>query len=440
MARRNKVPQVPRPRGKGRLIELGKDVLIVALACSALFLAGQTPMVNELRGWMAEPVQTNQPQSRQPEEALEPYLLAVRNERGLYGVAYDEDLVGKAFQLTASLLGEGLATAGTAEKITEGRWRTLLEMPGIYCAFQGRPPLAALSAWLGGGPETLAGGAQAALLAWDGSNVWLCWRDGGDYQAARTQVAWTGHLEDVLDEFNPNGAGFAYALAESDGTYAVLDPYVMVSMATPQPIVYSASSPDFVGDAEALDQLLGYLGFQSGGDSAYMTAEGLTISEGTGRLRVSQTGTVVYHAGEDGGYPVASTGSEPTCEEAALAAWDLANQAMSGWKGEGALVLTGAEARAEGWVVSFHYRLDGLPVLVGGSGWAAQFLVKGNEITDFTLNLRSYSNSGATSVVPRELLAAAALGALDGQGGRLTLCYSDANAATVTAGWVAESP
>ena len=83
MARRNKVPQVPRPWGQGRLIELGKDVLIVALACSALFLAGQTPMVNELRGWMAEPVQTNQPQSRQPEEALEPYLLAVRNERGL---------------------------------------------------------------------------------------------------------------------------------------------------------------------------------------------------------------------------------------------------------------------------------------------------------------------------------------------------------------------
>ena len=46
----------------------------------------------------------------------------------------------------------------------------------------------------------------------------------------------------------------------------------------------------------------------------------------------------------------------------------------------------------------------------------------------------------ALSLLCRRPWIAAALVALDGQGGRLTLCYSDANAATVTAGWVAESP
>ena len=47
MPRRKQSPPVAKPTGRRRLIEIGKDILIVALTCSALFRAvipyGSTP-------------------------------------------------------------------------------------------------------------------------------------------------------------------------------------------------------------------------------------------------------------------------------------------------------------------------------------------------------------------------------------------------------------
>ena len=434
MGRRKAVPPVAKPTGKRRLVELGKDLLILALTCSALFLAWQTPLVSQFRGWMVPPVQAVSPETQRPEGALTPYALTARNSRGLYGAAYDKEGVTRAFEQFSPLLGEAFATSETPGSITRRQWQELLGEPGIYCAFQGSPPLAALSAWLGGNSQP-EGQAQALLLAWDGQRVWLCWRDGNHYYRAGTQMTYQDHLSSMLEDFSPNGAAFAYALAQTDGAYASVDPDVLVFMTVPQPREYTVFTPDLTGDPEILGQLLTSLGFQSGVGSAYETAGGLTLNEGGDRLRVSDTGVVTFHAGEEARYPAATA----SLEEAAMAAWDLLNRAAAPWKGETDFVLTGAEAVEGGWSFTFHSRLDGIPLLTAPQGWSASFTVAEGRILDFTLTLRLYTAAEGEILLPGERLAAAAMNApsMQGQGKRLILCYSDVGG-TLSASWVAE--
>lgn len=442
MPKRKQAPPVAKPTGRRRLLEIGKDILILALTCSALYLAWQTPLFTQLRGWVSPPAPAAEPVARQPKEAVEPYGVAARNSMGLYGAVYDADQVSRAFGELSPLLGEAFATAGTPESMTRRQWQALLESPGVYCAFQGAPPLQVLSAWLGQG-GSLTGSAQALLLGWDGSQVWLCWREGSGYYRAPTQVPYQDHMAALLEGFHPNGAAFAYALAQTDPAYEPVDPDVLVPMSVPQPRAYAASSPDLSGSQEALEQLLTALGFQSGVGSAYEAVGGLAINESGDRLRVSSDGTVVFHAGEEPRYPVPSQSGRPTAEEAATAAWTLLNRAAAPWKGEEAgFVLTGAEETSSGWTLTFHSRLGGVPLRMGTEGFTARFTVSGDRIADFTLTLRSYAPAAEDSapLLPSQRLASAAMGAETHRRGgkRLTLCYTDTGGSSLTAGWIAE--
>lgn len=423
-----------------RAVELFKDILIVALTCSSVLLAAQTPIFNQVRGWITPPTQTTPAPAQQSGDAVVPYAICTQNSLGLYGVSYDEAQVERAFDGLSPLLGEGLSTAAPPERATRRQWQGLLEAPGIYCNFQGEPPLSALSVWLGGAEnsENLTGSARAVLLAWDGADVWLAWRNRDGYYRAKTQVAYGGHLETVLEEYNPNGAAFAYALAGSDSAYATLDPFTLISMASPQPQSWSASTPDFVGDQEALEALLNALDFRSGVGSAYESVGELAINEGGDRLRVGLSGTVTFRAGDDVRYPVSAKGATPTAAEAALTAWDLLNRAAAPWKGEAHYVLTGVEEAAAGWMVTFQSRLAGVPVLTGGEGRCAVFTVTGRGVTEFNLSLNRYTPTGAAVLLPPQRLAAAAMGSLPDSGGELILCYPDTGSGTLTAAWMTE--
>lgn len=432
-----KGPQVVGQSPRQRLVELGKDILIVALACSAVYLAGMTPMMTQLRSWMAPPASATQAQPRQARDSVIPCGVAVRNGLGLYGVSYDETMVERVFSQVSPLLGQALTSAAEAESITSRQWRQLLDGEGIYCQFQGQAPLEALSAWLGEG-GSLTGGVQALMLGWDGSAVWLGWQDGDAYYRARTQVSYSEHMSAALEEFSPNGAAFAYTLQEGDETYNVLDPYVLIAMTSQRPPAYTAAAPDFIGDGGALEQLLEAIGFRSGAGSAYEAAGERAINENGDRLRVNAAGRVVFHAGEESRYPVTVVGENATAAEAALAAWEILNRAVEPWKGEEAFILTGAEKTELGWRVSFQARLHGIPVYAGKEGWCAQFTIEGRRVTDFTLDLRAYTNTGGTCLVTSERLAAAALRSRTTGGQRLKLYYTDNGTSAVAVGWMAE--
>ena len=238
MTGRKKGPQVAARSSRQRLVELGKDILIVALTCSAVYLAGLTPMMTQLRSWMAPSAPTAQAQPRQARDSVTPYSVAVRNSLGLYGVSYDQATVERVFSQLSPLIGEALQ-----------------DSQGVYCRFQGEVPLEALAAWLGEG-SALTGGAETVVLGRDGERVWLGWQAGDAYYRAPTGLSYPDRVRDTLEDFGPNGAAFAYALRETDNTYDTLDPYVLVTATTQRPMTYAASSPDLVGDADALGTLL----------------------------------------------------------------------------------------------------------------------------------------------------------------------------------------
>lgn len=436
MARHNRTPAVARPTGKRRLIEWGKDLLIVLLTCSALFLTYQTPLVNHMRDMVSPTPPSAEASASSTREALIPYALRVNNSLGAYGVAYDDGAVSRVVQRFYSYLGEAFSTAGTPQELTERRWCALLETDGLYCVFQGTPPLSAFSSWFGV-EETLTGQLQALLLAVERDTVTLAWRDGDCFYGTDTAITDLDGLLSALEDYTPNGASFAYAVVSADDAYEALDDYVLLTSAVPQPQVFTASAPDLVNDSEALSSLLSALGFLVGMESAYETSEGLTVTENGDRLQVTAAGGITYRAGDETRYPILASGrSVPTAAQAAQTVWELLCRIAERFDGTPTYVLSDAERLENGWALTFEARLNGIPLTTGNTGWCLRAVTEGRKLSELSMTLRTYAPTEDTTLIPSPRLAAAALRSLSHSDGTLTLAYHDSLSATLTAGWM----
>ena len=106
-------------RGR-RLVELGKDALILLLTCSALWLTVQSPLITPLQGIFGEePPQASAGygQREDPQEGELPMAMAANlpgGERGgaRYGALYDRTACQALFQQVAGPLVEALSSAG----------------------------------------------------------------------------------------------------------------------------------------------------------------------------------------------------------------------------------------------------------------------------------------------------------------------------------------
>lgn len=437
MARRDRVLRVPKPTGKRRLIEWGKNLLIVLLTCSAFFLACQTPLVTHFNGFSAGNLpRVEEVSDTTGREALMPYALRVNNSLGAYGVSYDDGTVSRVFQRFDTVLSEAFSTVGEFREISTRQWRKLLESRGLYCVFQGSPALEVFSAWFGG-EESLEGQLQGLLLALEDDTVTLAWRDGNTFYGAETALTDPASFAELLEDFAPNGASLAYLSVADDTAYEALDDYVLLTASVPQPQIYSATSPDFVADTNALSELLSALGFLAGADSAYETADGLTVTENGDRLQVTAGGGITYRAGDESRYPIQSvTRAVSTAAQAAQGAWELLCRMTDLFDHTPAYVLTGTEKTETGWEVTFEARLDGIPVAMGGAVPCVRVETVGNKISEFSLTLRIYEPTGETTLVPTPRLAAATLRSVPNNDGQLVLTYSDSLSATLTAGWL----
>ena len=87
--------------------------------------------------------------------------------------------------------------------------------------------------------------------------------------------------------------------------------------------------------------------------------------------------------------------------------------------------------------VRFGYLLDGCAVYLGNEGWAAEFLIFGGYITQFTLRFRSYAANGERALLLPIDKAAAMLPDLTAQRRELVLQYQDSGGETLFPSWVA---
>ena len=102
------------------------------------------------------------------------------------------------------------------------------------------------------------------------------------------------------------------------------------------------------------------------------------------------------------------------------------------------LYLLSAAQRPDGLEIDFGYSLNGVPVLLD-RGYAARFLVEGEQVVQFSICLRSYTAGDTSSLVlpPRQGTAALLARGLEGE--EMVLTYADGGGDTLSAGWSAHS-
>lgn len=439
-----------------KAVELLKTVLIVLLTLTAVGLVERVQFYSGLssRDWMGEFFRqlpgavsgTAEPGVQSVlSDGLRPVRIAVCNENGRYGIQYDDELTGTAFEDTlGSLLGEALAGAGAASEISEQMWRQALDAgkASVYYDFLGNVPLSTLCIWLGGEQNSaLTGQARRILLVQDGaaaSTLYYIGNDGRFYTASTDQPS-DSRLLSVTAGFTPNQAFFAFEQAER---YENLDPYVMILPQTLKPWIYKASNPIAPEQSDdTLGQLLKDLSFHPQTSAVYQSADGRVVREGTDTLRIIDNGTVIYHAvsSQNPRYPMGSGEESPGLGEIVEAARKIAEEGLIPWCGSAKLYLIGTEQKQDGsTVVYFGYVLNGIAVQLPEDTFAARFIARDGYISDYTFCIRSYQKTENSSAVLPELQAAAAMKAMGVQQDELLLSYLDKGGDQVIATWIAE--
>ena len=428
-----------------RLVELGKDVIIVLLTCSLLWLAAQSqllgPLNGLLRGDQVLQPGPDQAQGGDRAESARPLRMAAALSGGtgtVYcGILYDDEAGDALFRQAAGVLVETLSSAGEPEEVARAQWERALEQaPAVYLDLQGRVPLSVLAGWLSGEKSALDAPVRRLVLTVVRDEVVLFYRDedSGKYYRCRSQVASPHHLEEALASLMENGAFFAFQWEE----YGGLDPDTLLPAETPAPVVYAASNP-VTGGRTALEGLMEDLGLPVGANGIYRGADDEWVARSGGAtLRLSDRGEAVYETGEGDENRFALPAGE---EDDLFAQVELCRALAAGTLGsrcgEAGLYLLSAARTQAGLEVEFGYALDGCPVLLE-EGTAARFLVREGRVDRFELRFRSYAAGQETTAVMPVRQAAAALEAQGLTGAELLLVYRDAGGDRAEAGWAAD--
>ena len=427
---------------KRRVIETLKSLLIAALTCLAIWLAAASQLFGFLPDMIGSPVrgQGGTVAGETRTQAVLPLRMAVINEEGCYGAQYGNGEVESLFNRTASLLNEALSGAGLPQEVTAYDWeQALLSAPGIYFDFQGDVPLQVLCGWLSGkeNPNLTDSACRLLLSAGSDGEVLLYYAGHGSEQffVCKTQLVSLSHLRSAAQSVVANGAIFACW----DADYAQLAADTLICTQTPQPRVFSADNPLSAEDEERLAELLDILSFPEGITTIYDTPEGQRIRSGNDTLTISRDGLLTLHStAEDARYPVIRMEGNGDLFAAVEGARALVAQITQPWRGDAGLYLQQVQPLdTNGWQIRFGYVLDDTPVQVGQRGYAASVQVEQGYIIELELQLRSYTPAEQTGLVLPEKQAAAALAQMNGQGGRLQLCYLD-RGDNVHAVWTAQ--
>lgn len=422
---------------KRRLIELGKDLVILLLTLSAVWLLGMTPLVQDsgLLEWLAPPRATPQSQSVTFTAAAHPVRITVGRAEARYGVQYDQDRTDELFARLGPLLGEALITSGQPETISQRQWQGYLRGECVSFDFAGSIPLSALASWLQqDGQCALAASARRLALAVDGDgSVLLCYRDEDteQFRACATGLSRALHLGSVLDETEGNGARFAF---ENSNLSSLLDPYTLLCE-DKAGAVYAASTP--VTGGSDMSQLLEALHFN--GQNRAPVSGGTAYLDGDSRLEVTDSGFMICRAGQQGKYPVAAAGAEPTVAEMIETVRGLAQGTLGTLCGAARLYLSEVlPAEDGGYCIRFRYQLNGSTVWLYDDGWAAEFFVQGGYVTEFTLRFRSYTATGNEALLLPAERAAVILPGLSEEKRELVIQYRDRGGAELEPIWVGE--
>ncbi len=432
---------------KNRGVELVKDILIVFLTCSAVWLAAKTQLLGPLNGLLYEEnTQTAIKPGQNTDRAggIVPMTMVVNLPNDLgpskdgehirMGVFHDQLACQELFRKVAGSLIEVLSSAGMLEEIDRAQWeQALTEQLGVYMDFQGEIPMSVLAGWLTGGSTHLEGDVRRIILAPYQDSVSLYYRNEQDktYYRTDSKMADLQMLSNALSAVTNNGVYYAFESEE----YRGLDPDTLLFSDSPDHKIYTVSNP-MNGGEESLRALVEELGFPPNSTSFYSTDEQVARN-GDDNVRLSDHGVAEYTTGDGVGVlPILHQDSAGQLFDSVETCRQVAVSVMGSRCGEARIYLMGVERQEDGLEVDFGYSLNGVPVHLEG-GYAARFLVADGRIHRFTMRFRSYTASDNTLQAMPLKQAMAAYSAMGLDGEELLVTYFDKGGDTLTAGWAA---
>ena len=406
-------------KDRKKLLEIGKDVLIVLLLVSAVVLGHASGVLVLGRDSVLTPIAAARPESSGVTAAALPYAIAVVPDEygGRFGLTHGEAAIAETFDRFSAALGEALGSSGTPEEVPAERFAQALSGPGVYFDYLYPQPLSLLACWLGTELTGDAGAhtARRICLAVEDDSLALYYvraRSGETYRCDTALSAST--ISARIREYTPNGAKLVGELTDD----AALDACTLLEeelTALPQ---LSGTNP--LRDT-ALAAQLPELFSLSGAARSYAEAEGTVYVENDATLRVHATGEVYYRCMTEGPELGGASASTQTVVEAARGFCQRGPGASCGAARLGLSELR-YDPEENSYSISFEYCADGVPVRLS-DGPAVTLTVRNGFLTEAVLRYRCYTPTEETvTPLPRPLALAAVRSV---GGGEPLLCYVD---------------
>ncbi len=403
---------------KKKLLEMGKNLVIVLLILSALLLGRASGVITRLRTSVIPETETEGAAGTGVSAAAMPFAIAVVSEDtgGRCGMTYGTVRIREAYDRFSAALGEALGSSGEPETVSEEAWRAALSGPGVCFDYLYEQPLSLLAVWLG---TEIVGGAAShtarrLCLALEGDSLSLYYIRAryGEYCRCETALS-ASTLSARLREFGANGAVYVFEIKED----ATVDAYTLLEPGVQSFANVTAVNP--LRDAALKNSLPGLFAFSS--VRSYSDTDGTVFVEGEATMRVSASGTVNYRS-KNGGLELGDEKMSP--QTVVEAARKLCQSGPGACCGAATLGLSSLryEQESDTYYVCFEYAVDGVPVRLT-EGSAAEMTISRGRLREAVLRYRAYS-AEAEAVVPlpgeQALAAAEAM-----NGAALTLTYVD---------------
>ena len=356
-----------------RLLEIGKDILIVLLVLVNVTLAimclptktlTQTKwLAGALRPFAglfglneAELTYTAPATGSAFIGAAQPIAVTLSTEAGRQTAQYDFAALDTLYGQYGSLLAQALESADAPQACAESEFYKALRGPGAAFCFPGSISPSVLGAWLNvRAPEGEA--AQWYLLALEGETAQLYLLGDGCYRAQTALSAET--LAAELAAAIPDGSFFAFE--SDDAPYRALDPLSLISASSAAVCTGLGTNPC---DARFISALATRIGINPYGDARFVGNDGTTSFTETGlHLRVSAQGKIELQILQpDDRFQSASADARDRIE----AARSLLSSLTGGSYGEARVYLQSYSEDGQSAVCTFGYYLSGIEIAPRG--------------------------------------------------------------------------
>lgn len=413
---------------KAKLIDTGKNGLIVLLFLSAAFLLlrivlnEQPALLDGVSRFFDGGTENRAvlPDDAGATLAANPvYLVATAEDGSHYAVKYGSEEKKRMISQFSAYLGDALGASGALNEISEAQWRAALRGSGVFFDYLYPQPISAVASWLGAkaGEQAAAHTARRLLLGIENDDdlvLYFISADDGRFYSCKTALSFSSLALRIAD-FSSGDAAFAFELRED---YTTIDPYFIFTHGSGALRAVMPENP--IREDYDTAALLNDFGMNSRAVSEFSTG----FVDGNRSLRLEPSGKLLFSTKDDSGLHIGENSALLTISESISACLSIVQNSIGLTSGEAAIGLTAVSDAASpaDCTLSFGYFVDGVPIILPGGEDAARFEIRNGTIVRAELYFRRYTLPGGTLQALPERQAAAIARV---EGGEPVLSYKD---------------